>query len=148
MRILQRLALKYNGATIATRNKAVTDVWVNVKFTLLVHKCNQLSPGVCQRHRVKLYFYLESISDKLQNAFRNSIVFSGRGNKRSRLVPFRVHKSRQRSEVTQVFATGNENLAKKSRLFRPFHNLLVNSVKVLVNENLANKSSLFRPFHH
>ena len=117
------------------------------KLTLLVHKCNQLSPGVCQGHRVRLYFY-QSIYLINCRTFRNSIVFSGRGNKRSRLVPFRVHKSRQRSEVTQVFVTGNENLAKRSRLFRPFHNLLVNSVKILVNENLAKRSDLFHPFHN
>ena len=50
--------------------------------------------------------------------------------------------------VNSVKILVNENLAKRSNLFRTFHDLLVNSVKKLVNESLAKRSSLFRPFHN
>ena len=50
--------------------------------------------------------------------------------------------------VNSVRILVNENLAKRSSHFRTFHHLLVTWVKILVNENLAKRSSHFRTFHH
>ena len=40
----------------------------------------------------------------------------------------------------------NEKLAKRSSILRPFHNLLVNSERILVNANLAKTGMPFLPY--